>query len=238
MKPRLVVPTCAAACVTLLCFAAASQEAAGDPSVPPGDPAPEADPAGGSAAEGEGAVTPPPPGTYAIIVPGPSPGLRTERWSWQATPPPAPVAAVAGRQPGRNPGKGLTIAGWIVFGAGYLVSAYIGALAMSGDDDDDDDARGWYMFIPIGGPVAFGVRTSRRLGESDDEESWNDDADETAGRFVGFLCCIPAIIQTVGLALALAGHGRTAKWRREYDISVAPVGPGGGPGLSIGGRFL
>lgn len=156
----------------------------------------------------------------------PVPAPSAEGWSWRATPPPPPVGTVDGRYVGTKPDKGLAIAGWIMFGAGYLGSCVIGAVLST-----EDVEKGWYEFVPIGGPVAFGVTVGREIYSEADELF-------VIGLLVGLLTSLPGLVQATGVILASVGHSRVAKWRRENQVAIIPVGPGGGLGLSMGGRFF
>lgn len=171
--------------------------------------------------------------------PTPAPPAATEGWSWRATPPPPPSIPAFNR-PQKDEGKGLRIAGWAMLGAGYLVSAWVGAVIYivnddvekSADDDNVDRDEAWYLFIPIGGSLAYGISRGREIATKDYLEG--------VGRFVGIILTIPTLIQSAGFCLAIAGHSMGKKKDREDDgplLAAAPVGPGGSIGFSMSGSF-
>ncbi len=194
--------------------------------VSPDAPAPVAEP------------TPPPPPAEPTVEPAgpPTPAPQAQGWSWRATPPPAPVEYVP-PVPRVDDGKGLRVAGWILFGVSYLATAYIGAMILATRDDSDstsqEKAKAWYMFIPFGGSVAYGVARGQEI------DSNNDFGSDEASRVVGFVLTIPAIVQTAGMILASVGHSKKKKAsKKSGGFSLAPVGPAGSAGISIGGYFL
>lgn len=195
---------------------------------------------------------PPPPGDapippdYAPIPPMP---VEVEReatlperpaddgWTWRATPPPPPVVAYT-PDPG-DEGKTLRIAGYAMLGAGYLISAWVGLMIYvinddvepSEDSDDVDRDEFWYLFIPVGGSLAYGISRGQEISTKDHLEG--------VGRFVGFILTIPTLVQSVGLCLAVAGHSKKKKAsKRTVSLAATPVvGPDGSLGINLSGSF-
>jgi hypothetical protein len=147
----------------------------------------------------------------------------------QPAPAPEPSPAIveaqsAPRQRVRMPGRGLVIAGWSLFGAGYLISATTGIIMW------DSVRYGWFPIIPVVGSAMYGVHLFSMEG---------DDAERTAYRMLGVLMFIPSIMQAGGLALAIAGHVRRSRWQREHgEFAFFPIGPQNTPGLSLSGVFF
>ena len=74
-------------------------------------------------------------------------------------PPPGPAPYQAPPEPPRRRGKGMMIAGFITFGASYLTTAFVGAVALDGSrefggtTDTQAHKLGTALLIPVVGPL-------------------------------------------------------------------------------------
>ncbi len=126
-----------------------------------------------------------------------------------------------------TPGRGLRIAGWIVFSVTYGLSLMSG-IGISADGGIEE---GWPLFLPLVGPAIIG------------SQLWAED-EELIG--VGILSWIMSLAQIAGLAMAIVGHVRGSRADDEDDeeraepqrgLALVPGGPGGSPGLSLSAWF-
>jgi hypothetical protein len=126
----------------------------------------------------------------------------------------------------RRAGLGLRIAGWTMFGLTYF-SSFMAGVAISQEDSDD----GWPLMIPLVGPAIVGFRLF--------------DEEEATG--LGVLAIVWSILEVAGLTMAVAGHVRRARARRQVlqvggsgpgrRVAVVPQGPAGSAGLSLAASF-
>jgi hypothetical protein len=120
------------------------------------------------------------------------------------------------------PGRGLARAGWVVLGAGYLVSGLMGIVIGAQID------IGYYSLIPLAGPAIFGGLLI--------EDSY--DGYEKIVLTFGILFMLPSLVQLIGLVLATVGHTRMSKWKKKTEsASFTLLGPRGTPGFCLGARF-
>ena len=124
---------------------------------------------------------------------------------------------------------GLTVAGFTLFGATYLISALVGTTAVDtatsyydGEpmDVNQEDRRQWglRMTIPVGGPFAAIPVASTATG----------------GLFTG----LSGATQVAGLSMGIAGAVLLGRANRSTGRVSLMLGPGpGGATLRIAGRF-
>lgn len=122
----------------------------------------------------------------------------------------------------RDPVRSFKLGGWLSFGISYGCNVIIGSVFMF-----EEPNYGWPAFIPVIGPLIV-------AGYAFDSR-WEEDIIVAAMNILWFS------VQSAGLALAIIGHVRGRRQRREqsssrFSLSVVPSGPGG-PGLTLGGTF-
>jgi hypothetical protein len=123
----------------------------------------------------------------------------------------------------RDPGRELRAGGWATMGGTYMMSLLAAVFVASYGRAEES----WPLFLPIVGPAIFGSL------EIADGES-----------MVGILSWIDSLAQVAGFVLALVGHARGSRARREreraradYRIHLVAAGPGGSGGLTLSARF-
>ena len=163
-------------------------------------------------------VPAPNPEPSAAPPPQPAP---TADWneSPQFTPTPAPADAPPAPRPSRRrstPGLGMLISGFSIFGATWLLSAFIGAAAVDTADDDADydaDRRrdfGTRLMIPVGGPFAAAFVAPRATG--------------------ALVATLDGVAHVAGLTLGIVGSVMLGRARARQDrmtVGFTPA-PGGG----------
>jgi hypothetical protein len=127
----------------------------------------------------------------------------------------------------RRAGLGLRISGWILFGITYG-TAFMAGASITADDADD----GWPLMLPLIGPAITGFRI---MGDDDHTLP------------LGVLAIAWSLLEIAGFSMAVAGHVRRSRARRQYyaaeeqraqrQVALLPSGPGDGPGLSLAATF-
>jgi hypothetical protein len=159
-------------------------------------------------------VPPPAPAPAPVVVPT---QIRVD-WTPQPMKPPSKEELARLRLVGETSrAHGLAVAGWTTLGAGYVMSALVGTIAM--DTADGSRRRtlyGGWMTIPVGGPfiAAFYARSN------------------TGGLFTAAL----GVTQVAGLAMGMVGSVRHRRLKRQLTLAAAPM-PNGGGAVAVSGRF-
>jgi hypothetical protein len=167
---------------------------------PPGFAPPPAGyvPAPGYAPPG---YAPPPAGYYAPPAAGYAPPNVGPRMMDYEQGQPVP----AGYHVETKARKGLAIAGGVMFGSFYILSAFGAAIA-----SDGHDKQAWPFWVPAIGPfIALGTEKHNALRSSND-----------ATASLTFLYVIDGIVQTGGLAMLVAGIALPSQKLVRDDIGL------------------
>lgn len=141
--------------------------------------------------------------------------------------PPAPIVAPPPPSRQRVPGRGLQRGGWITFGVNYGLAVLVGACLMS-TGENDVIGFGWQMMLPVVGPAVAAMTYPGWEGEE---------------RALAVWFWLWSAAQATGIILLSVGYGQEAAARRStapgrpVQLAIAPAGPAGSPGLSVGGIF-
>ena len=135
----------------------------------------------------------------------------------------------------RSPGRGLRISGWALTGFFYGSALLVGMIVWPAGAAAESRVVadfGWKLMIPVVGPALAAATT------------WHG-PDAAAGNAVilNFPFWIWTFCQVAGVVLLGVGYGRRppgeqAATGRRVALAFAPAGPGGTPGVSVGGWFF
>jgi hypothetical protein len=127
----------------------------------------------------------------------------------------------------------MLVSGYSILGVSWLlIGVPVGASLVG-----NDEGLGWTWFLPVVGPAIYSFML---FGKSDED---------LGGLYVlgGVACWFVTLMQGTGLGLIVGGHVRAARARRamrsqaadgqRFQLSVAPAGPGGSLGATLGARF-
>ncbi len=129
-----------------------------------------------------------------------------------------------------EPIRGLVVAGWVLTGVSYGISA-MAALSADGENQSQ------YLLLPFVGPWV--VMGRRRYGHCSGDSDTNEDLKCTADVFVVMGLITAGVLQVGGGTLLLTGYVAQRKKlvRSDLSWSIAPRAVGSGYGLAAFGTF-